>query len=34
MGYIALPRVKILDALKLIGFNEKALEVNLKIIDL
>lgn len=34
MGYVALSRVKTLDSLKLIGFNETALEVNPKVIDL
>lgn len=34
MGYVALSRVKILDGIKLMGFNETALEVNLKVIDL
>jgi len=34
MGYVALSRVKILDGIKLMGFNEIALEVNSKVIDL
>lgn len=34
MGYVALSRVKSLDGIKLMGFNETALEVNPKAIDL
>ncbi len=34
MGYVALSRVKTLDGLKLMGFNETALEVNPKVVDL
>lgn len=34
MGYVALSRVKTLDGIKLMGFNETALEVNSKVISL